>query len=124
MRTLFGSLFIITALVLGYIGYNKLDESSNSVSFEQYELGATDTDMREQGYLMLGGGGILLIAGFILIGKSERSYHVLHASNPQENNTPAIPQRNYWPAILIISVVLILAVLLSPALAPFIYTLF
>ena len=69
MKTVIGIILIIAALVLGYLGVNQVQESSNSVEILGVELSAEDKGGKETGYIQLGLGVVALAGGIFLLGK-------------------------------------------------------
>lgn len=59
-----GVILIIASLALGYFGYNKISESTNSVNIVGIKIEASDESGKTGGYIFLGlavilfGGGI------------------------------------------------------------------
>ena len=72
MRNLLGIVFIIAAIVLGYFGYDKVQGSKAGIKIGNAEISATDSGKQSSGYLLLGAGGVLLIAGVVLIARSNK----------------------------------------------------
>ncbi len=72
MKTVIGIILIVAALVLGYLGVNKIQESANSVEIMGIELSAEDKGGKETGYIQLGLGIVALAGGIYLLGKKEK----------------------------------------------------
>lgn len=72
MKTVIGIILIVAALVLGYLGVNKIQESANSVEIMGIELSAEDKGGKETGYIQLGLGVVALAGGVYLLGKKEK----------------------------------------------------
>lgn len=59
-----GVILIVASLALGYLGYNKISESTNSVNILGIKIEASDESGKTGGYIFLGlavilfGGGI------------------------------------------------------------------
>ena len=61
-KKIIGILLIIGGLALGYTGLNKIENSGASVKVLDIELDVSDKGSKQQGYIYLGL-GILLVAG-------------------------------------------------------------
>lgn len=67
VRKITGAILIIISLVVGYIGFNKISQSSNEVKVLGVEIEASDESGKKEGYLYVGlaivlfGGGIFTI---------------------------------------------------------------
>lgn len=72
MKTVIGIILIVAALVLGYLGVNKIQESANTVEIMGIELSAEDKGGKETGYIQLGLGIVALAGGIYLLGKKEK----------------------------------------------------
>ncbi|MGV8963451.1 MAG: hypothetical protein ACOH2V_08740 [Candidatus Saccharimonadaceae bacterium] len=69
MKAIIGVILIVAALVLGYLGINQIQQSSNAVEILGVELKAEDKGGKETGYLQLGLGVVSLVGGIYLLGK-------------------------------------------------------
>lgn len=72
MKSAIGIILIVAALVLGYLGVNQIQESSNSVEVLGVELTAEDKGGKETGYIQLGLGVVALAGGIYLLGKRKK----------------------------------------------------
>lgn len=72
MKSAIGIILIVAALVLGYLGVNQIQESSNSVEVLGIELTAEDKGGKETGYIQLGLGVVALAGGIYLLGKRKK----------------------------------------------------
>ena len=72
MRNPLGIVLIIAALALGYLGYKKIEGSKAGLKIGDAEISATDTGKRSMGFILLGGGAILLIAGAVIVSKGNK----------------------------------------------------
>lgn len=61
---LIGSLLIIASLMVGYIGLNKIADSSKEINFLGLKIDATNESGKQQGFMYVGA-AILLFAGGI-----------------------------------------------------------
>jgi hypothetical protein len=67
---LIGALLIIAGIMVGYIGLNKIADSTKQINFLGLKIEASDKTGKEQGYLYFGV-AILLFAGGIFTLKSK-----------------------------------------------------
>lgn len=65
-----GAVLIFASLVFGYLGYNKVSESSNTVNLAGLKIEASDESGKNQGYIFLGLAGILFGGGIYTLNKS------------------------------------------------------
>lgn len=72
MKSAIGIILIVAALILGYLGVNQIQESSNSVEVLGIELTAEDKGGKETGYIQLGLGVVALAGGIYLLGKRKK----------------------------------------------------
>lgn len=72
MKSTIGIILIVAALILGYLGVNQIQESSNSVEVLGIELTAEDKGGKETGYIQLGLGVVALAGGIYLLGKRKK----------------------------------------------------
>jgi hypothetical protein len=66
-----GAILIIISLGIGYVGFNKIADSSNSVKLLGVEIDASNESGKEQGYLYLGLTIVLFVGGIYTINKSK-----------------------------------------------------
>lgn len=64
-----GVVLIVASLLLGYIGYNKIDESTQAVNLLGLKVEASDESGKTQGYLFLGLAVILFGGGIYTLNK-------------------------------------------------------
>lgn len=64
-----GILLIIGGLVLGYFGYQKTDDNKKEVKIGNLELSAKDKEGSANGWIMLGAGGVAIIAGAVMLSR-------------------------------------------------------
>ncbi len=62
-----GIILIIAALLLGFLGVNKLDESGGSVDILGIKISAEDEGAKQTGYIFLGLAAICLVGGVIMM---------------------------------------------------------
>ena len=65
-----GAILIIASLVFGYLGYNKVSESSNSINLAGLKIETSDESGKNQGYIFLGLAAILFGGGIYTLNKS------------------------------------------------------
>lgn len=66
-----GAILIIISLGIGYVGFNKIADSSNSVKLLGVEIDASNESGKEQGYLYLGLAIVLFVGGIYTINKTK-----------------------------------------------------
>ena len=64
-------ILIIVSLVMGYIAYNKIKESTKSVNLLGLKVEASDDSGKKEGYLFLGLAVILFGGGIYTLNKSK-----------------------------------------------------
>ena len=64
MKRILSIVFIIAAVVLGYYGYTKMNESSAEIKIGDLELSAQDNNSKQTSYLLFGMAAVCLIVGF------------------------------------------------------------
>ena len=65
-----GAILIIISLGIGYVGFNKIADSSNSVNILGVQIDATSESGKEQGYLYLGLAILLFVGGIYTVNKA------------------------------------------------------
>jgi hypothetical protein len=71
MNTIIGILLIAGGIFLGYLGYNKLQESKADVKIGPIEISAQDKESSTGGYVMLGGGILAVVVGAVIMGRKK-----------------------------------------------------
>jgi hypothetical protein len=66
-KKVIGIVLIVVSLGLGYLGVDKISNSSASVEVLNVKLGVSDKSGKEQGYLYLGLAAVLLGGGVYLL---------------------------------------------------------
>jgi hypothetical protein len=66
-----GAILIIISLGIGYIGFNKIADSTNSVKLLGVQIDASNESGKEQGYLYLGLALVLFVGGIYTVNKSK-----------------------------------------------------
>jgi hypothetical protein len=69
-KKIIGILLIVTALLLGYQGIQKLDNSSASLEIGELEIAAKDQSSQTTGFIYLGGAALLLLGGVVITKRS------------------------------------------------------
>lgn len=64
-----GAIVLIISLGIGYVGFNKIADSSNTVELLGVEINASNESGKEQGYLYLGLAIILFMGGIYPVNK-------------------------------------------------------
>ncbi|MGB8191328.1 MAG: hypothetical protein WCF67_05380 [Chitinophagaceae bacterium] len=72
MNSIVGIILIAGGIFLGYLGYNKLQESKAEIKIVNIEISAQDKDAKRDGYLLLGGGILCILVGAVIIGRRKR----------------------------------------------------
>lgn len=67
MRSLIGILLILGGIVLGYFGFDKMQNNKADIKIGDLEISANDKSNSTNAYLMMGGGAVLLIAGAVIL---------------------------------------------------------
>lgn len=73
MRSLIGILLILGGIVLGYFGFDKMQNNKADIKIGDLEISAKDKGNTTNAYLMIGGGAVMLIAGAVLLAGSRKS---------------------------------------------------
>ncbi len=66
-----GGILIIVSLVMGYLGYNKIAESSQSVNLLGLKIEASDESGKTEGYLFLGLAVVFFAGGIYTLNKGK-----------------------------------------------------
>jgi len=66
MRKLIALILIIGALVLGYLGYHKMQDGRAEIKIGNLEISANDSSSNQESYVLFGLGAVCLIAGLVL----------------------------------------------------------
>lgn len=64
-----GVILLIGGIILGYFGYQKLDENKADVKIGDLELSAKDKDDSTSAYIMMGAGVVALIGGAVMLSR-------------------------------------------------------
>ena len=71
MKKTLGLVLIVLAIILAYMGYNQVAESTASAEILGVQLTASDQGGQTQGYILLILGVVSLFAGIFLIRKKD-----------------------------------------------------
>jgi hypothetical protein len=71
MKNPLGIILIIAALVLGYVGYDKMQNSKAGIKIGDLEISATDNSSNQTAYVFLGLGAVCLIGGLVIMSKGK-----------------------------------------------------
>ena len=66
-----GAILIIISLGVGYIGFNKIADSTNSINLLGVQIDASSESGKQQGYLYLGLAILLFVGGIYTVNKSK-----------------------------------------------------
>jgi hypothetical protein len=66
-----GAVLIIISLGIGYVGFNKIADSTNSIKLLGVKIDASNESGKEQGYLYLGLALVLFVGGIYTVNKSK-----------------------------------------------------
>lgn len=66
-----GAILIIVSLGLGYIGFNKVANSTKEINFLGLKIDASNESGQTQGYIYLGLAVVLFVGGIYTINKSK-----------------------------------------------------
>lgn len=64
-----GVILLIGGILLGYFGYQKLDENKADVKIGDLELSAKDKGNTTSAYIMMGAGVIAVIGGAVMLAR-------------------------------------------------------
>lgn len=71
MKQTIGIILIIAALALGYLGYDKMQNSKAGIKIGDLEISASNKTSNESAYLLLGLGAVCLLGGLVMITRSK-----------------------------------------------------
>lgn len=71
MKQTVGIILLIAALALGYLGFDKMQNSKAGIKIGDLEISATDKTPSESGYLLLGLGAVCLLGGIVMISRGK-----------------------------------------------------
>jgi hypothetical protein len=66
-----GAILIIISLGIGYVGFNKIADNTNSIKLLGVQIDASNESGKEQGYLYLGLALVLFVGGIYTVNKSK-----------------------------------------------------
>ena len=66
-----GAILIIISLGVGYVGFNKIADSTNSINLLGVQIDASSESGKQQGYLYLGLAILLFVGGIYTVNKSK-----------------------------------------------------
>ncbi len=67
MKRTLGILLIVLGIALGIYGFTKMEDSGGDIQIGDLEISAKDQSKQNQAYIMMGIGGVGLIAGLVLV---------------------------------------------------------
>lgn len=68
---LIGAILIIISLLLGYVGFNKIDNNTKEINLLGLKIDASNESGKQQGYMYLGLAIILFVGGVYTVNKSK-----------------------------------------------------
>lgn len=71
MKKIIGILLVVLAIILVYLGYNQISDSTASAEVLGVTISAADEGGQVQGYILLVIGVVSLIAGIFLLGRKD-----------------------------------------------------
>ena len=71
MKQTVGIILLIAALALGYLGFDKMQNSKAGIKIGDLEISATDKTSNESAYLLLGLGAVCLLGGIVMISRGK-----------------------------------------------------
>jgi hypothetical protein len=71
MKQTVGIILLIAALALGYMGFDKMQNSKAGIKIGDLEISATDKTSNESAYLLLGLGAVCLLGGIVMISRGK-----------------------------------------------------
>ncbi len=66
-----GAILIIISLGIGYVGFNKIADNTNSIKLLGVQIDASNESGKEQGYLYLGLALVLFVGGIYTVNKAK-----------------------------------------------------
>jgi len=71
MKQTIGIILIIAAIAMGYLGYDKMQNSKAGIKIGDLEISATNKTSNESAYLLLGLGAVCLLGGVVLLSRGK-----------------------------------------------------
>ena len=68
---LIGAILIIISLLLGYVGFNKIDNNTKEINLLGLKIDTSNESGKQQGYMYLGLAIILFVGGVYTVNKSK-----------------------------------------------------
>ena len=66
-----GAILILLSLGIGYIGFNKIADSTKSINFLGLKIDASNESGKQEGYLYVGLAVVLFAGGIFTVNKSK-----------------------------------------------------
>jgi hypothetical protein len=66
-----GAILIIISLAIGYVGANKIADSTKEINFFGLKIDSSNESGQQQGYIYLGLAAVLFVGGLYTINKSK-----------------------------------------------------
>lgn len=71
MKQTIGIILVIVALALGYLGYDKMQNSKAGIKIGDLEISATDQSSNKDAYLFFALGAVALVGGLVTLSKGK-----------------------------------------------------
>ncbi|NII24309.1 DUF3185 family protein [Pseudoflavitalea sp. X16] len=69
MRSILGIVLLVGGILLGYFGYQKLDNNKADIKIGDLEITAKDKENTTGAYIMMGAGVVAIIAGAVTLAR-------------------------------------------------------
>jgi uncharacterized membrane protein HdeD (DUF308 family) len=69
MRSILGIVLLVGGILLGYFGYQKLDNNKADIKIGDLEITAKDKENTTGAYIMMGAGIVAIIAGAVTLAR-------------------------------------------------------
>ncbi len=69
MNKTLGIILIVAALIFGFMGINKLDQSGGTVNILGIKISAQDEGAKQTGYIFLGLAALCLVGGVVVMNR-------------------------------------------------------
>jgi hypothetical protein len=71
MKQIIGIILIIAAIAMGYLGYDKMQNSKAGIKIGDLEISASNKTSSESAYILLGLGAVCLLGGIVLLSRGK-----------------------------------------------------
>lgn len=69
MKKIIAVVLVVLAVLIGYVGFNKVANSSESVNILGLKIEASDESAKTEGFVYIGVGVALLVGGVYMLGR-------------------------------------------------------